>query len=173
MNLGADDYVTKPLKERALLARIHAILRRATMNDASSVAVDDVVLDVGSQRLKSATALVPLTRLETLLLRTLLGSPGRAVSGERLAVEAWGKAGPEQRHALKQVVLPPAPQARRDGGARGPLADVAQRRLSLAQGRSELIFAQQRRRERAGLLAQLRYRGVLPALGPTGGAEHV
>ena len=47
---------------------------------------------------------MPLTRLETMLLRAVLGSPGRAVSGERLALEAWGKAAPEQRHALKQVV---------------------------------------------------------------------
>ena len=45
-----------------------------------------------------------LTRLETVVLRSLLGSAGRAVSGERLALEVWGKAEAEQRHALKQVV---------------------------------------------------------------------
>ena len=104
LNLGADDYVTKPLGERTLLARIRAILRRSAMNDAAVLAVDDAVLDVASQQLKHGAAALPLTRLETLLLRALLGSPGRAVSAERLALEAWGKAGIEQRHALKQVV---------------------------------------------------------------------
>jgi len=104
LNLGADDYVTKPLKEGALLARIRAILRRSAMNDAAVLAVDDVVLDVAAQRLTCGAALVPLTRLETVLLRALVGSAGRAVSGERLALDAWGKAEGEQRHALKQVV---------------------------------------------------------------------
>lgn len=102
--LGADDYMTKPLRERTLLARIRAILRRSAMNDASVLCVEDILLDVAAQRLKRGDAAVALTRLETLLLSALLGSPGRAVSGERLALEAWGKAAPEQRHALKQVV---------------------------------------------------------------------
>jgi DNA-binding response OmpR family regulator len=104
LNLGADDYLTKPLRERTLLARIRAILRRSTMNDAGLLAVDDVALDVTAQSLQKGAAVVTLTRLETLLLRVLLASGGRAVSGERLAVEAWGKAEVEQRHALKQVV---------------------------------------------------------------------
>jgi DNA-binding response OmpR family regulator len=104
VNLCADDYVTKPLKERTLLARIRAILRRSAMNDVAALTVDGVVLDVSAQRLQSGALLVPLTPLETVLLRVLLGSPGRAVSAERLALEAWGKAEPEQRHALKQVV---------------------------------------------------------------------
>ena len=102
--LGADDYMTKPLRERTLLARINALLRRSAMKDTSVLSVEDAVLDVAAQRLKNGPVTVPLTRLETLLLRALLGSPGRAVSGERLALEAWGKTGPEQRHALKQVV---------------------------------------------------------------------
>ena len=104
LTLGADDYMTKPLRERTLLARIHAILRRSAMNDVSVLSVEDAVLDVAVQRLTRGALTVPLTRLETLLLRALLASPGRAVSGERLALEAWGKAGLEQRHALKQVV---------------------------------------------------------------------
>ncbi len=124
LSLGADDYVTKPLQERTLLARIRAILRRSAMNDASALAVDDVVLDVASQRLKSGTAHLLLTRLETVLLRALLGSTGRAVSGERLALEAWGKAEHEQRHALKQVVY----RLRRKLEANGRASRAASRR---------------------------------------------
>ena len=104
LNLGADDYVTKPLGERTLLARIHAILRRAAMNDAAVLSVDDTELDVAAQQLTSGGAVISLTPLETVFLRVLLGSPGRAVGAERLALEAWGKSGTEQRHALKQVV---------------------------------------------------------------------
>lgn len=104
LNLGADDYVTKPLRQRTLLARINAILRRSAMSDLSLLNVDGATLDVGAQELMSGDARVPLTRLETTLLRALLASPGRAVSAERLALEAWGKVTPAQRHALKQII---------------------------------------------------------------------
>ena len=85
LNLGADDYLTKPLREHTLLARIRAILRRAAMNDASVLTVDDAVLDVAAQTIKVGAALARLTRFEILLLRALLMSPGRAVSVERVA----------------------------------------------------------------------------------------
>jgi DNA-binding response OmpR family regulator len=104
LNLGADDYVIKPLKQRTLLARIHAILRRSAMSERGMLGADGVALDVAAQELTSGTTRVALTRLEAVLLRALLGSPGRAVSAERLAMEAWGKVAPEHRHALKQII---------------------------------------------------------------------
>lgn len=104
LELGADDYVTKPLQERELLARISAVLRRAVPNRADVLAVDDVVLDVAAQLLRRGEALLRLTRLETVVLCGLLVVPGRSVSAERLALDAWGKSAAEQRHALKQTV---------------------------------------------------------------------
>lgn len=104
LNLGADDYVMKPLKQRTLLARIHAILRRSAMHDRNMLGVDGATLDVAAQELASGGTRVPLTRLETILLGALLGSAGRAISAERLAMEAWGKVSSAERHALKQVI---------------------------------------------------------------------
>lgn len=104
LNLGADDYVTRPLRERTLLARINAILRRSASNESAVVSTDDAVLDAEAQTLTSGEARLDLTPLETAVMRVLLSSYGRAVSAERLALAAWGKAEPEQRHALKQVV---------------------------------------------------------------------
>src|SRR5688500_11942154 len=46
LNLGADDYVTKPLKQRTLLARIRAILRRSAMNERGTLGADGATLDV-------------------------------------------------------------------------------------------------------------------------------
>jgi len=104
LNFGADDYVTKPLQQRILLARINAILRRSVIDDTPILTVNSIVLDVTSQSLCGGAAAVPLTRLETGIVQALLSSAGRAVSAERLARDAWGKTGPEQRHALKQVI---------------------------------------------------------------------
>ena len=104
LNLGADDYVMKPLQQRALLARINAILRRSTMHEPDRLDVDGATLDSGAQVLFNGSTRVALTPLETTLLRALLAAPGRAVSTERLAMEAWGKVTASERHALKQVI---------------------------------------------------------------------
>jgi two-component system response regulator MtrA len=104
LNLGADDYVMKPLQQRTLLARINALLRRSAKQEPSVLGVDGTVLDSAAQELANDGMRVPLTRLETILLRALLASPGRAVSAERLAMEAWGKVTTAERHALKQVI---------------------------------------------------------------------
>src|SRR5690606_7019225 len=104
LNLGADDYVMKPLQQRALLARINAILRRSAASEAGVLGVNGTMLDTTAQQLEHGATRVPLTRLETVLLRALLQSPGRAVSVERLAMEAWGKVSAAERHALKQVI---------------------------------------------------------------------
>lgn len=104
LNLGADDYVTKPLKQRTLLARINAILRRSAMSELTVISVDGATLDVSAHELVGGAARVQLTPLETVLLRALLGLPGRAVSAERLELEAWGNAAPAHRHALKQII---------------------------------------------------------------------
>ncbi|HZF30210.1 MAG TPA: response regulator transcription factor [Gammaproteobacteria bacterium] len=104
LELGADDYVVKPFSPRTLIARVHALLRRTQAAERTIVTAGATTLDVEQRSLRAAEVRLPLTPLETVVLRALLRAPGRVVSNERLAAEAWGRAGADERHALKQVV---------------------------------------------------------------------
>ena len=104
LELGADDYLTKPFSPRTLLARIHALLRRVEPRAQTLIESADVALDVERHLLRHGANELQLTPLETVLLRALLRSSGRTVSTERLVSEAWGRSGAEERHALKQVI---------------------------------------------------------------------
>jgi DNA-binding response OmpR family regulator len=96
LELGADDYVSKPFSVRELLARIKAVLRRAGP-DAKAGEQAAVLNGPGDLRLDPERRLVTvggtaldLTRLEFDLLQLLLASDGRVLPRERLLEEAWG-----------------------------------------------------------------------------------
>ncbi len=82
LELGADDYVTKPFNVRELLARVRAVLRRAQRptQEAEVLRVADIVLDRASATVRVASRLVDLTPSEFELLATLMASPGRVFS---------------------------------------------------------------------------------------------
>ncbi len=104
LSLGADDYITKPFSPRTLVARIRALLRRAATADITSIEAGGATLDIERNELHVADIDVQLTPLETRVLNALFRHAGRLVTSDRLAAEAWGRAGAEERHALKQVV---------------------------------------------------------------------
>jgi len=95
LELGADDYVTKPFGMRAILARVRAILCRATAEPAESdiLRAGAIVVDRGAHRVKIGERPVELTPSEFALLTTLMASPGRAFSRldllERVAGDAY------------------------------------------------------------------------------------
>jgi DNA-binding response OmpR family regulator len=95
LELGADDYVTKPFGMRAVLARVRAILRRASAEPAESdiLRAGEIVVDRGAHRVKIGERPVDLTPSEFALLTTLMASPGRAFSRldllERVAGDAY------------------------------------------------------------------------------------
>lgn len=95
LELGADDYVTKPFGMRAVLARVRAILRRAGADPAESdiLRAGEIVVDRGAHRVKIGERPVDLTPSEFALLTTLMASPGRAFSRldllERVAGDAY------------------------------------------------------------------------------------
>jgi DNA-binding response OmpR family regulator len=94
LELGADDYVTKPFSVRELMARIKAVLRRAqNENKEPSTIISgagNLRMDVESRTVTIADSIIELTRLEFDLLHRLLINPGRVLTRERLLEQAWG-----------------------------------------------------------------------------------
>jgi DNA-binding response OmpR family regulator len=92
LDLGADDYVTKPFSVRELLARIRALLRRAHPSSAlpDEVRFGGVEVDFRSYEAKKGGAPVDLTPKEFQLLRLLVARGGAVVTREELLGEVWG-----------------------------------------------------------------------------------
>ena len=90
LELGADDYITKPFGIRELMARVQAFLRRHQPGAEPSYEFGDCRLDTTSHRLFRAAAEVPLTTKEFRLLEYFLQRPGRALTRDSIMNAVWG-----------------------------------------------------------------------------------
>jgi DNA-binding response OmpR family regulator len=92
LELGADDYVTKPFNRRELLARIKAVLRRGRNEPETDdvVRFGDVTVDVARGEVLKGGAKVDLTPVEFKLLRAFLERRGRVLSIDELLRKVWG-----------------------------------------------------------------------------------
>jgi DNA-binding response OmpR family regulator len=89
LELGADDYVTKPFHTEELLARIHAVLRRARPS-VTRLVLGDVTIDFTRLEASARGREFRLTHREFEVLRYLAERPGQIVSRDRLLREVWG-----------------------------------------------------------------------------------
>jgi two-component system alkaline phosphatase synthesis response regulator PhoP len=92
LELGADDYVTKPFGVRELRARIAALLRRTSASPASRLlSIGDAEVDFDRAEVRRGAEVTPLTPLEFKLLELFARNRGRILSRDRLVNGAWGE----------------------------------------------------------------------------------
>jgi DNA-binding response OmpR family regulator len=91
LELGADDYVTKPFSPRELLARVRAAMRRTTRMEAGdSFAFGNISADFAKMELTRDGEPVPMTAQEFRLLKFFSKNPGRVITRPELLNEVWG-----------------------------------------------------------------------------------
>jgi DNA-binding response OmpR family regulator len=96
LELGADDYLSKPFNPRELVARIRAILRRANhkgtrANQPDELAVGPITLNAGTRQVHVAERLVALTGAEFRVLELLMRSAGQVISRDSMTEQALGR----------------------------------------------------------------------------------
>jgi two-component system KDP operon response regulator KdpE len=102
LDVGADDYITKPFGTDELLARLRAALRRAGDDGGEpAVTVGDLVIDQAAHRVTRGGEEVHLTPIEFDLLRTLAQHRGKLVTHRQLLRAVWGPAYETETHYLR------------------------------------------------------------------------
>ncbi len=90
LDLGADDYLSKPFQLEVLLARVRAMTRRGQLPLLDVLTVGDLVLDRGQKQLRRGEHQIPLTRKEFVLMDLLMRRPQQVVSRGELIEVGWG-----------------------------------------------------------------------------------
>jgi two-component system KDP operon response regulator KdpE len=102
LDIGADDYVTKPFGMDELLARVRAALRRThDVGQPTVITTADFTIDLADQRVHGPHGEVRLTPTQWHLIEVLARKPGRLVSQQQLLTEVWGPGHEQASHYLR------------------------------------------------------------------------
>jgi DNA-binding response OmpR family regulator len=91
LNCGADDYLTKPFEFTELLARIRALLRRASKNKINILSCRDISMDLDKEQIFVGKKEIKLTKKEFMIMEYLLRNKGQLLSRNQLLEHAWDK----------------------------------------------------------------------------------
>jgi two-component system, OmpR family, response regulator len=104
IDAGADDYLAKPFHMEELLARVRSIIRRASGNVTSTLAIAGVVLDTKQQDAALDGRMIGLTQLEYRALSYLMHHQGRVVSQGELTEHVYGQDFPHDSNAVEVLI---------------------------------------------------------------------
>src|SRR5262247_3756296 len=90
LDLGADDYLTKPFAFEEFLARVRALLRRRDTERAPVLKIDDLTVDPATRRVTRGSRRIELTARQYALLEYFLRNVGRVLSRQMIAQHVWG-----------------------------------------------------------------------------------
>ena len=91
LNVGADDYITKPLKPSVFLSRIKALLRRTDINVSESLKFNDLVIDPVSFQITLHEKTLDLPKKEFEILYLLASKPGKVFGRDEILSKIWGR----------------------------------------------------------------------------------
>jgi len=91
LNLGADDYLTKPFHLPELSARVAAIIRRKCFNGKNKIVADDLVIDMQNKTVNGKTGSIDLTRKEYELLVYFASNKNKVITKEAIVEHLWGE----------------------------------------------------------------------------------
>lgn len=89
LDMGADDYITKPFKARELISRIRNVLRRTNKEDSNIIKIKDIIIDMKQAKVFKDGIDVMLTALEYKILLTLALSPNIVFTREKILADIW------------------------------------------------------------------------------------
>lgn len=89
LDMGADDYITKPFKARELISRIKNILRRTNKTNSNIIKIKDVIIDLNQAKVLKNNIDVMLTALEYKILLTLALNPNIVFTREKILADIW------------------------------------------------------------------------------------
>ena len=90
LNLGADDYITKPFFIEELIARLQAVARRARGEGLTMIQIDSLVMNLVTREVKRGETKIELTAREFSLLEYLTRAPGRVLTRTQILEHVWG-----------------------------------------------------------------------------------
>jgi DNA-binding response OmpR family regulator len=105
LSLGADDYLSKPFRFAELVARIHALARRAAPSRPPVLTHADIELDPARRRITRAGDEVTLARKEFAVLETLMSAEGATVSAEQLLERVWDEHADPFTNVVRMTIM--------------------------------------------------------------------